>query len=197
MSKREVTKDIDYKNWMMRIQRKHGPFTSDGTEWTNEDVDLLLDGFLIHKWRFDAPQGQDCFARNLRRSRDAVRRQLSKLAIRYMDKGSVADYQPVARIAPKSLDLERERISEQERTILQLACSPDGRENEAHHPTWLSKILARPEEDVWDWFFFRERASILLDKSLAPGESDIDRMARIVHETYKANGVEPSLEALL
>lgn len=177
--KRQVSPESVYNTRMRHIQAKHGPFVNEGKPWSDEDIDLLLEGFLVLSWRFDAQLGMNCFANRLWRSHEGIKCKLYKLAVRH-PQGGGDDYTPQRRTTSEPMPL-----SPQEYSFVELAVSLEGRNNGAHYPEYMAKMLNWNPVSLRAWLKdTRERAPLMIKTQFI--NEDLDTWnARIVDEVFR------------
>ncbi len=119
--------------------------TKDHQRWTDEQLDQLLEAFLIDKNHWLIVPGfyirhSKQHAELLGRSSDGAGTALRKLAIRFE---SYEDYKPQRRT-----NRSDKPFDEGDHLIMQLAFNQTGVLNGACKPVWLTKILGRTNKEV-------------------------------------------------
>jgi hypothetical protein len=184
---RRISHESVYNHWMARVQKKHGEFVNEGKSWSDGEVDILLDAY-VRGVPYDAEPGVPCLASVLRRSREAVKCKLYKLAVRH-PQGKADTYKPGAD-RPKGPDYNTERpaavtLNEREITLVGLALSEEGRKHGAHEPDHLGKLLNRPAMHLRLWLCAARMQAPLMIKGQLPNETVDDWNARIVAEVMR------------
>lgn len=144
MPKRKVSKGSVHNTLNKRRVRDYldGGYSAEGTDWTNRQLDELLDAFLA----FELPwvsKNKPCLLKVAKRTVGAIKVTLWKLAGRYHDRPHIANYTPETRVRRT-----RSPLSERELALISLATNFSGISRLAYDVSWLSKILARNETDT-------------------------------------------------
>lgn len=124
----------------------------EGKLWTNAEVDVLMEGVLVHGWHYESCRVDvPCFASKLRKSLHSVFTKLWKLATNYVEPTR-------ADLTVGHCDLYHPETGRSERTghpwttadlaIVVFAHNPQGLKHQANAPARLAKLLGRSELDV-------------------------------------------------
>jgi hypothetical protein len=181
--KRRVSEESTYHRRMQLVQQKHGEFIKEGKPWTNADIDELLEGVFVYRLPYDAAPGRSCYAAWLRRSYESIKCKLYKLSVRHPQSGG-DEYTPTSR-KDRSSHVGLVNMTFEDRCIIGLAVSAEGRKNKAHEPAYLAKLLQRPEGEVRGYLDNLRTTAPLMVKSRLPGEDDDTWNARIADEVMR------------
>lgn len=143
--------------------------------WTSEDDDLLLEGFLVHKWRHQSTR--ECFLSEMGRSEHSIGTRLRKLGMNYEETKRYAPRQRTNRTGTP--------FTEDDLYLIREALNDRGRSNSAHHPAHIAKILGRDVGEVAAWLKRQADGAPGLLNGPLKGENETDRVARLVRTVLK------------
>ncbi len=108
--------------------------------WTQEEDDRLLDGYLVHEWRYRSQRARDCFANQLGRTLDGIETRLRKLAYNHSE---ASGYTPIDRV-----DRTGREFTVRDRYLIGKACGEVGRKYGGDNIRHMGYVLARSEDEV-------------------------------------------------
>lgn len=135
-----------------RKQEERQLYCNEGKPWTNQHIDLLLEGFLVHQWCDTSPDlNRPTFQSQLGRSYESWQTKLWKVAANYRREPSALlgegdRYQQHARTDRTLLP-----YTERDLALVEKATTIEGIRNQAYEPARLGKIMGRAVAPLWDW----------------------------------------------
>ena len=135
-----------------RKQGERQPYFNEGKPWTNQHIDLLFEGFLVHQWCDTSPDlTRPTFQRQLGRSYESWQTKLWKVAANYRREpeallGEGDRYKPDNRTDRTLLSYTQRDLA-----LVEKATTLEGIRNQAYEPDRLGKVLGRAAAPLWDW----------------------------------------------
>ncbi len=181
MSDKKYSKDGRYSTKSViaaknrRDESRYGELNDRSDDWSQEDMDTLLEAFLAE----GLPHlGDDSLVTRTRRTLDGVRTQLRKfgIALGSKEKG----YIPVNRTSR-----DWTPITNRDVYLIQLAVAERGRQERAHSHSYLGRVLMRTVENVAKLFevLANEHGGFGIKEKPIRGETEQDRVARLIQQT--------------
>lgn len=118
--------------------RRFGEAKSRKDLWTQEEMDKLLEGFLVLRL---SPIGSSSLYTYVGRTRKGTETQLQKFGIAYEDKEQ--SYHGEHRT-----DRTGKKVTDRDLYLIKLATAPSGRKRKAHHAEYLGRVLGRSTADT-------------------------------------------------
>lgn len=158
--------------------QRFGPAKGRRNNWTQEEMDRLLEGFLVLRL---APTGKVSLYTHVGRSRKGTETQLQKFGIAYDDKEK--SYHGVDRT-----DRTGWTVSDRDIYLIKLATAPRGRQENAHYPEYLGRILSRSTpsmKKIMKGLAFDDNCFGIKEPG-RKGESSEDAQAVIIYDRLKS-----------
>jgi hypothetical protein len=157
-----------------RLSKDRGGFPMDGMPWTNEEVDLLFECWIIRELPATSPDPKrDSFQTVLGRSPKSIRTKIPKLSIRYKEDPTFLY------ISGKRTDRTGTPFKFQDFYIIKQAANESGIENGAHDPAWIGQILGRKPIEIIEWIEKKDKENYGL---FIPKEMGWDHVCRRVNK---------------
>lgn len=137
--------------------KDYGPYFNDNLPWTNDQIDLLYEGFLVHGWRMEGLN--DCFHSKLGRTKDAITTMLWKAVVRYSNpqrnpkKDPEGDFSAARRYSPlKRTNRTNQPFTDRDKALLDIWLRK-GQEYSGGTLEHLAATLGRSTGDVQGYLF--------------------------------------------
>lgn len=173
--KRRMSLDSTYNKTMERWESEYlgrDGFANHKTDWTNAQLDELLEAYLVLDLPFVANRYRASLLKTCKRTLGAVKVGLWKLAGRYRERQHFANYTPMKRTRRYGDWTVREMA------LVALSTNESGIARGAHVPEWVAKIVGRPVKDVEK--MFQDTCEKRKHGFKQPVMTD-ERVARVVH----------------
>lgn len=141
---RKVSKESRYNRSQDLFAEAYGELSNEGTDWTNEQIDSLLDAFLVEDLRYLS--SRNCLRKVTGRSQESVSNMLWKIAVNY-DRASVREYTPT-----KRTDRSEEPFTIRDRAIIEAATGYSGQKNNAFVASRIAGLLGRAEDEIIQFY---------------------------------------------
>lgn len=123
-----------------RFKEQVGGFDSEKNPYTNDQDNLLLDGFLAYNWAFIATPGRDSFQSKMGRNQEGVKSRLYKIAIHHIEAHAFVPGKRVGRSGTEFTDRDRR--------VMKWCLSDKGSKNVPITISWIAVLLARDECEI-------------------------------------------------